>query len=302
MLPKILPKDTIYICSPAKAIDEESILFSKNHFEVKGYTVELSQNVLGSNHYFSGTEEERLFDLQKGLDHNKAKVILCARGGYGCIQLIEKLDWTEFVKNPKWIIGFSDITVLHLALHKIGIPSLHASMPLNFKSNSPLSLSTMLSAIKGNDYEISAPMHVKNKFGTSKNVVIGGNLAIVHSMLNYLDVDFFKDKILFLEDIGEHLYQIDRMLYGLKFYGAFNVISGLILGSFTNLSDSQPPYGKSIEDIILEHIGHRNIPIAFNFPCGHQNDNQAIIFGLTCELVTNAKGSRLYQPQNKPLH
>lgn len=301
MLPTLSSNDTIYICAPAKAIDEESILFAKNLLISDGFRVKLSPHVLGVHQYFSGTDEERLNDLQAGLDHPEAKAVLCARGGYGCIQLIEKLDWTLFQKNPKWIIGFSDITVLHLVLNKMKLPSLHATMPLNFKTNTPLSFSTLFSALKGENVEIEAPSHPKNRLGSQKKTIVGGNLAIVHAMLPYLDSSFFKDKILFLEDIGEHLYQIDRMFYGLRFHGALDNISGLILGGFTNISDTDAPFGSTLEEIILGHVQHREIPVGFGFPCGHQEDNQAIILGSIGEFIVDANGSRLIQPGQNAL-
>lgn len=301
MLPKLIANDLIYICAPAKAIDENSISFSKNYLESQGFQVELSKYVLGSNNYFSGTEEQRLNDLQKGLNHPDAKVILCARGGYGCIQLIEKLDWSEFKKNPKWIIGFSDITVLHLVLSKMGLSSLHATMPLNFEKNTAKSLSSVVRAISEKSVEITAAYCKSNQIGSTENIIVGGNLAIVHAMLSYCGSDFFKDKILFLEDVGEHLYQIDRMLYGLKYLNVFENISGLVLGSFTSISDTESPFGSSLEEIFISHLKHRNIPVGFSFPCGHQEDNRAIILGSLCELKVTTQGSQLTQKEQKTL-
>jgi len=293
MLPSLELNDKIYICAPAKAIDQESIHFAQTFFETSGYKVELSQNLLGRYNYFSGSELERLDDLQRGLDHSDAKAILCARGGYGCIQLLEKLNWTTFKRKPKWIIGFSDITVLHLALNKMGIPSLHATMPLNFKKNTSASLSTMLSALKHESFSVFAPVSKYNKMGEVKGEVIGGNLTIIHAMLTFVGVDFFTNKILFIEDIGEHLYQIDRMFFGLKFIGALEKISGLIVGGFTNVSDTGEPFGKRVEEIVNSHLKHREIPIGFNFPFGHLDNNQAILLGKDTQFTVNQKGSML---------
>jgi len=293
MLPSLELNDKIYICAPAKAIDKESVHFARRFFEAAGYKVELSKHVLGQHNYFSGSESERLDDLQHGLDCPGVKAILCARGGYGCLQLLESLDWSTFKKSPKWIIGFSDITVLHLALSKMGIPSLHATMPLNFEKNSKKSLSTLLCALKNESFEVVAPPSAFNKIGVVKGEVVGGNLAIIHAMLTFVGADFFKNKILFLEDIGEHLYQIDRMFYGLKFIGALEKISGLIVGGFTNISDTEEPFGKSVEEIVLTHLNHREIPIGFNFPFGHLDDNQAIHLGKETQFTVNQKGSIL---------
>ncbi len=288
-----MQKDTVYICSPAKAIDENSISFAGSLLAQNGYKVELSKNVLGQHNYFSGTESERLSDLQYGLDHPSAKVILCARGGYGCIQLLEKLDWTKFKENPKWIVGFSDITVLHLALSKMGIPSLHGTMPLNFEKNSAESFSTLFSALKKESYSIHAPYSEYNKPGKVQAKIIGGNLAIVHAMLPNLDKSFFENNILFLEDVGEHLYQVDRMFFGLKFIGALDSISGLVIGGFTNILDTETPFGSNLQEIISKHLLHREIPIGFNFPSGHLNDNQAIVLGQTSLLEVSVGETKI---------
>lgn len=295
MLPFVQPKDLIYICAPAKAIDEKSVQIAKTFFEENEFNAELSQHILGNNNYFSGTVEERLFDLQTGLDHPDAKVILCARGGYGCIQLLEQLDWTEFQKNPKWIVGFSDITVLHLALSQMKISSLHATMPLNFEKNSSASLTSLLRAISEKEVNITAPFSNFNTIGEARGILVGGNLAIVHAMLPYLEKDFFKNKILFLEDVGEHLYQIDRMLFGLKFAGVFDNIAGLLLGGFTSISDTDAPFGKTLEEIFAVHLSHRNIPVGFHFPCGHLDDNRALILGYPATLAVDLRQSTLSQ-------
>jgi muramoyltetrapeptide carboxypeptidase len=295
MLPALIQNDIIYICAPAKAIEAEHVHFAAAFFIQNGYHVEIGEHTLGTSNYFSGTVEERLSDLQKGLDHPEAKVILCARGGYGCMQLMDKLNWSEFEKNPKHFVGFSDVTALHLDLNKKNIPSLHATMPLNFKENTAESLQSLLHALRGYPSVICASKNEANQYGSASGKVVGGNLAMVHAMLSSLPAGFFKDKILFLEDVGEHLYQIDRMLYGLKYAGALDGISGLMLGSFTSMSDTNPGFGKSLEDIFRDHLSHRNIPIGFGFPCGHQNDNQAIVFGGISALQVDENGASLVQ-------
>lgn len=295
MLPKLQTNDLIYICSPAKGIEVEHVHFAKEFFIQNGYRVEIATHALGSNGYFSGTIEERLTDFQVGLNHPEAKVILCARGGYGCMQIMDKLDWSSFENNPKHLIGFSDVTAFHLMLAQKNIPSLHATMPLNFKDNTPESLRSLLYVLKGTPESISAQNSPFNQSGAACGKVIGGNLAMVHALLPRMKKEDFSDKILFLEDVGEHLYQIDRMLYGLAYSGALDEISGLILGGFTSVSDTDSPFGKSLEEIILAHVLHRKIPVAFGFPCGHQNDNQTLILGDKSNLTVNLSGSKLIQ-------
>ena len=295
MLPKLQTNDLIYICSPAKAIEEEHVLFAKEFFIQNGFRVEVSKHATGANSYFSGTVEERLNDFQKGLDHNEAKVILCARGGYGCMQIMDQLNWSAFESNPKHIVGFSDVSAFHLFLSQKNIPSLHASMPLNFQENSPESLRSMLSALKGTPEKISARISPFNQSGIARGKVIGGNLAMVHALLPRMKKADFNNKILFLEDVGEHLYQIDRMLYGLKYSGALDEVSGLMLGGFTSISDTDSPFGKCLEEIVLSHVSHRKIPVGFGFPCGHQDDNQALIVGGESIFTVDETGSTLIQ-------
>lgn len=295
MLPSLQPNDLIYICAPAKAIDAEQVHFAGAFFIQQGFRVEIGQHTLGSHHYFSGTIEERLTDLQNGLDHPVAKVILCARGGYGCIPLLDHLNWSEFEKNPKHLVGFSDVTALHLELGKRNIPSLHATMPLNFKENTPESLHSLLAALTGRPHVLCAEAHAQNRFGVVSGSVVGGNLAMVHALLTSLPKGFFRDKILFLEDVGEHLYQIDRMLFGLKYDGVIDDIAGLVLGSFTSMSDTEPGFGIPLEEIIANHFSHRNIPLGFGFPCGHQNDNQALVLMGHSELSVDQNGASIVQ-------
>jgi muramoyltetrapeptide carboxypeptidase len=262
----------------------------------QGFRVEIAPHTLGTNNYFSGTVEERLSDFQNGINHPEAKAILCARGGYGSMQILDLLDWTKFEKRPKIIIGFSDITTFHIATSQKNIPSLHASMPLNFASNTTQSLTSLVNALKGNPENLSAPFHKNNLAGNASGQVIGGNLAMIHALLTRMKPSDFNDKILFLEDVGENLYQVDRMMYGLQYSGALNSISGLILGGFTSMSDTDQPFGKTVEEIILSHVDQLSIPVGFGFPCGHQDDNQAIVFGMDSKLSVIDRGSSLIQP------
>ncbi len=295
MLPKLQTNDLIYICSPAKAIEKEHVHFAKEFFIQNGYRVEIATHAMGSNGYFSGTVQERISDFQHGLNHPEAKVILCARGGYGCMQIMDKLDWSSYENNPKHLVGFSDVTAFHLILAQKNIPSLHATMPLNFMDNTPESLRSLLSVLKGTPEVISAGTSPFNQTGIARGKVIGGNLAMVHALLPRMKKGDFTDKILFLEDVGEHLYQIDRMFYGLMYSGSLEEVSGLLLGGFTNISDTESPFGKSLEEIILAHVLHRKIPVAFGLPCGHQSDNQALILGGAGVLTVEQGGSKLIQ-------
>jgi muramoyltetrapeptide carboxypeptidase len=276
--------DKIQLVSPAKAIEPILVLEAKSFLEKQGFCVLLGQYTMSTHNYFAGTDDERLQDFQDALDDPEVKAILCARGGYGCVRIIDKLDWTKFNKQKKWIIGFSDITVFHMHLQCKGIPSIHATMPLNFSQNSPLALSSLIDSFTGklNSHEVDvSPLNI---LGEANGKLIGGNLSIIYSLLGTNDCPDFENSILFIEDLAEQLYHIDRMFFALKKSDILSKIKGLVVGSFTDLKDTEIPFGKSYEAIILEHCSDLSIPIAFNFPAGHINDNRALIFGVDCSL------------------
>jgi muramoyltetrapeptide carboxypeptidase len=270
--------DLIYITAPAKAIEKEHVDFAVAFFENAGFKVLVSKNCLGQHHYFSGTDEERLEDLQYGIDHPEVKAIVCARGGYGCVRIVDRIQWASMLREPKWMVGFSDVTVFHQHLQRFNLPSIHGSMVLNFKDNSHEALNTLLMALKGESFSVAATSNF-NKSGSAEGTIVGGNLSIVYSLIGTNNQPDYSDKILFVEDLAEHLYHIDRMFYALNKSGILDKISGLVVGGMTELEDTATPFGMSVEEIILAHFQYRNIPIAFGFPAGHLNDNRALILG-----------------------
>lgn len=283
-IPYLQPGDVVYITAPAKAIEQEHVLFAKDLLEKNGFNVKVSKHCLGQHNYFSGTDSERQADFQEGMDDPEVKAILCARGGYGCVRIVDQLNWAGMLRQPKWIIGFSDITVFHHRMQQFNLPSIHGSMVLNFKDNSPEALSTLFSALKGTLKEITTPASTHNKFGTCRGKLIGGNLSIVYSLLGTNDALDFTDSILFIEDLAEHLYHIDRMIFALEKAGALNKIKGLIVGGMTDLEDTTIPFGSSVEELLLRPFEFRKIPIAFDFPAGHISDNRALVLGANYEL------------------
>ena len=293
--PNLSPGDLVYISAPAKAIEESYIRTAQHTLESWGLRVQVAEHCLGRFNYFSGTDEARQADLQQGIDNPEVKAILCARGGYGCIRLVESLNWAPMIEHPKWLIGFSDVTVFHEKLSRLGIASIHGIMPLGFNEGSVEAIETLKHALFGAPYFISGPTCKENINGQASGELIGGNLAIVCSLLGTpLSYDF-KDKILFLEDVGEHIYKIDRMLYALKLNGVFQQIRGLILGGFTEMEDTDVAFGKSIKQLVLEQTLTLGIPVAFDFPAGHIQDNRALMFGRPVTLrVTEAQSTLHY--------
>jgi muramoyltetrapeptide carboxypeptidase len=288
--PFLQPGDTIYITAPAKAIEESVVLEAKKTLETWGLNVRVAPHCLGRAAYFSGTDAERLADFQHGLDDPSIKAILCARGGYGCVRIVEELDWTAFQQNPKWIVGFSDVTVFHQKINQLGVESIHAIMPLGFTEGSMEAKETLHKALFGETIILEASPVKENCMGTAKGSLIGGNMTIIYSLIGTELSYAFKNKILFIEDIGEHIYKVDRMLHAFKLAGIFNQISGLILGGFTEMEDTDVPFGKTIEELISEQVVDLGIPVAFNVPIGHIPDNQAVVVGRTVTLtVTQTK-------------
>ena len=291
--PDLKKGDSIYICAPAKAIDKEIVLFAKNKIEERGYKVIISGNCFGKNNYFSGRDAERCADLQFGIDNEEVKAIFCARGGYGSIRILDSLNWANMLREPKWLVGYSDITVFHHRLNKLGIQSIHGTMPFNYGDNSKTALTSLFSALENTNYLVSAQFNKSNRHGTAEGMLVGGNLSIVYSLLGTNDSYLLEDKILFIEDISEHYYQLDRILFTLKKAGVFEAIKGLVIGGMTDIQDTEVPFGMSIEEIVLQHFSFRKIPIGFDFPVGHISDNQALIVGANVQLTVDEKGSQL---------
>ena len=282
--------DTIRIVAPAKSIDEGSVLFAKKLLEEKGFIVQISEHCLGEHHYYSGTEAERLQDFQNAVDDENVNAIICVRGGYGCVQLVDKIQWASFLRHPKWVLGFSDVTVFHQRIQKMGLQSIHSTMPLNFEQNSKESINTMVAALHGEDHVIKTTTDSHNKLGECTGELVGGNLSIIYSLLGTNDQIDYSDKILFVEDLAEQLYSVDRMFYALNKAGVLDQINGLIIGGMTDLKDTAIPIGSSYQEIILSHLEYKNIPVCFNFPAGHIDDNRALIFGRKSSLEVSKNG------------
>ena len=284
-IPYLQSGDLIRIIAPAKAIEAEFVEFAKEFLEKNGFRVLVGKHTLGRWNYLSGTDAERMADMQEALDDPECKAILCARGGYGSVRILEKLNWAGFLREPKWLVGFSDITFFHNHIQACDLPSIHATMPLNFKENTAESLNSLIDALTGNPRIYQYPAeNAYFKKGKAEGKLVGGNLAVLHALMGTTKQPEFRDAILFIEDIGEYLYAIDRMLYTLELAGVFDKISGLIVGGMTNISDSNPPLGFTLEEIIKEKSWYRSFPVCMNFPAGHIDDNCALVFGEMAKL------------------
>jgi muramoyltetrapeptide carboxypeptidase len=280
--PYLQPGDTIGITCPSGYLPPERIVFARHTLEHWGYKVILG-NTIGSGHYyFSDTDERRQYDLQQLLDNNDVKAILMGRGGYGLSRIIDGLDFSAFAKNPKWVCGFSDITVLHSHIHaQYGIATLHSPMCGAFKEDNATAANiiSIKQAWTGADIVYPVQPHACNKTGKGKGILVGGNLAILAHLSGSDSQMDTKGKILFLEDIGEYLYNIDRLLLNLKRAGMLDGLSGLVCGGFTDLQDTERPFGQTIYEIILEKVKEYDFPVCFDFPVGHQDNNYTLCLG-----------------------
>ncbi len=285
--PYLKKNDTIAIVCPAGAMPAKKAAKCIETLQQWGYHVKAGKTLGQHFHYFSGTDEQRLNDLQQMLDDPTVHAILCGRGGYGTSRIIDKLDWKKFRKHPKWIIGFSDITVLHSFLFtKLNYASLHAPMANAFnedgwKSPYVFSLKNALAG-KKNRYKV-AP-HPLNRKGTARGLLLGGNLSLlVHQLGTASDINM-KDAILFIEDISEYLYHIDRMLVQLNRAGKLKQLAGLVVGGFTDMKDTSTPFGKTIDEIIYASVQDYPFPVCFGFPVSHEKENMALKIGMPYEM------------------
>ncbi len=295
IIPPYLKKgDTIGIVCPSGFMPESKILAcEKTLINDWGFKVKRGKTVGHQYHYFSGTDRERLDDFQQMLDDKTVNAILFGRGGYGMSRIIDHVDFKSFKKNPKWIIGFSDITLLHSHIHQqFNIATLHAPMGGAFNSDHGDNeyLHSLRKAITGKKSVYSTGVHALNRSGTAEGKLVGGNLTLLaHACGTKSDLNT-KGKILFLEEIGEYLYNIDRMLYQLKRSGKFHGLAGLIVGGFTGNKDTEIPFGKSVEEIIADISLEYEFPICFGFPVSHERENYALKVGVVYELkVTKSK-------------
>jgi muramoyltetrapeptide carboxypeptidase len=285
--PYLKKGDKIAITCPAKSLPGE-ITSAVRLLESWGLEVILGDTVTASHHQFAGNDELRTKDFQRFLDDRSVKAIIAARGGYGTIRIIDKLDFTSFLHEPKWIVGFSDITVLHSHIHATcNVQTIHGQMPLNVPDGTKPSLESLRRALFGEPLHYQYKPSTPGRNGSATGKLIGGNLTLLVMMSGSISEMSFRDKILFIEDVGEYLYSIDRMLWQLKRAGKLSELRGLIVGGFTDMKDNAVPFGESVQEMVMNHVKEYDYPVAFDFPAGHIPDNHALVFGREIELNTN---------------
>nr|WP_243473857.1 LD-carboxypeptidase [Winogradskyella sp. MH6] len=291
--------DTVAIVAPSGILKnrEREVQQAVDLLKEWGLNAIVGEHVFSKADHFAGTDEERCEDLQKAMDDPTISAIWCARGGYGTVRILDKLDYTKLKENPKWIIGYSDITALHNQLHNQGFESLHALMCVSLTQDITEvqeSVDTFKAALFGNpsNYDLEGSKY--NREGEAKGQLIGGNLTILHTMLGSDTSLDTSGKILFIEEIGEYKYHIDRMLQSMKRAGYFENLNGLVVGDMSKLRKNTTLWGTSVEQLILDALADYNFPIAFNMPAGHEDDNRALVLGREVELKVGKEKSSLY--------
>ena len=293
--PYLQKGDSVAIAAPARSVSIEEMMPAITLFEEWGLKVVLPENLFAVHNQFAGTDAERTEDFQKMLDDEDIKAIICARGGYGTVRIIDLLNFDNFIHHPKWIVGYSDITVFHSHIHTLlGVETLHATMPINVYANPNYeSIESMYAALFGKQLSYQIPTSSYSRVGEGKGELIGGNLSILYSLTGS-ESDINTDgKILFIEDLDEYLYHVDRMMQNLKRSGKLDYLTGLIIGGLTEMKDNTIPYGSSAEEIILEAVADYDYPVCFGFPTGHFDDNRALILGREATLNVSNEMSEL---------
>jgi len=296
--PYLKQGDTIALLTPAGVLLNKKEIIAKAITTVEswGLHVKVGENMYNQNHHFAGSDQQRIHDFQVALDNPAIKAIWTARGGYGTVRILDALDYTKFKEQPKWLIGYSDITALHNQIHNLGFETIHGMMAVNFGSEPEAikeTLSTFKKAVFGDVLSYEVPASIYNKKGTAKGQLIGGNLTLLHCMLGSETSIDTTNKILFIEEVGEYVYHVDRMLQSLKRAGYFKQLKGVIVGDISSIRKNTTPYGKTVQQVVLDNLKGLNIPVSFGMPAGHKDKNVALVLGRKVTLTVSKKGSNV---------
>ncbi len=272
--------------STARRVEPSQAELARKRIEAWGFRMKPGKNLFAVNHQLAGLDADRRRDLQDAINDPEVKAVLSARGGYGTARLLDDVDFSPLKKQPKWFIGYSDVTALHSHLYKhAGIQSIHGSMPINFGDNTAEALESIRLILTGGQVPLTALDHRLDRPGVAEGVMVGGNLSVLYSIMGSASEMDFSGKILFIEDLDEYLYHMDRMLLALRRSGVLSKLAGLAVGSMTSMRDNPVPYGKTAEEIIAEHVAPYAYPVAFGVPSGHLTDNRAWVHGKKIRLT-----------------
>ena len=287
--PYLQKGDTVAILATARKHIVKSMQPTIDLLESWGLNVVIGKSIGLEENQLAGSDEQRAADLQEQLNNPNIKAIWCARGGYGTVRVVDLIDFTAFKKSPKWLVGFSDVTVLHNHLNTMGYKSIHGIMPISLAKASPEAIESLRLSLFGQPLQYAIDPHPMNRLGKATGELVGGNLSILYSVLGSPSAIDCTDKILYIEDLDEYLYHIDRMMMNLKRNGCLESLKGIIVGSMTDMKDNDIPWGKNALEIVQDVTKQYNIPVIFNFPAGHIHDNRALILGnnVTIDVTEN---------------
>ena len=279
------------IAAPARMVTPEEMAFGIQWLKDMGFVPVYDERLYNQHYIFSGDDNTRAAVFQEYLDNEDIDAIWLARGGYGGIRIIDKLDFTCFLQHPKWIVGFSDSTILHGKMNRLGMPSIHASMPYYFAKKTPEAKQSLYDALTGKSLHYELPSHPLNRLGEMEGEIVGGNLSV---LIGILGSDTFPEtdgKILFIEEVDEYIYHIDRMMHALKRAGKLERLKGLIVGGLTQIHDNPNPFGMTAEEVIAEAVAEYAYPVCLGFPAGHFDDNRAVVFGQKSRIEITTENS-----------
>jgi muramoyltetrapeptide carboxypeptidase len=297
--PFLKPGDTIGIAASARKVDASEIEDALKAAKEAGFKTVLADNIYKASHQFSGNDEERASGINQLLKDREVHAIWCARGGYGSVRLLDKIDWKQWAATPKWICGFSDVTAIHLHLQQnLNMASMHSEMMLGFTDNTEAAHASFFNLLQGKAFSYLGQSHHLNRKGTCEGNIVGGNLSVLYSMLGSKTQPDTRGKILFLEDLDEYLYHVDRMMMALDRAGLLNDLAGLLIGGMSDMNDNAVPFGKTAEEIIADVTGKYDYPVAFGYPAGHITNNCAFVLGAKTKMEVGQTTTSITQHLN----
>ena len=286
-IPFLKQGSKVAIVATARCVTPDEMAYGIQWLKDQWFVPVFDERLFAVHHIFAGDDAFRAAVFQEYLDNEEIEAIWLARGGYGNIRIIDQLDFTQFLRHPKWIAGFSDSTVIHGKLSSLGIPSLHSPMPFYFANKTPEAKQSLFNALIGKPLQYEIPSNPLNRLGVMEGKIVGGNLSVLYGMMGSDTFPETDGKILFIEEVDEYIYHIDRMMRGLKRAGKLANLKGLIVGGLTQIHDNAHPFGQSAEEVIAEVVSEYDYPLCFNFPAGHFDDNRALFLGTETQLLVN---------------
>jgi len=295
--PYLVEGDKVGIVCTARKVNRADLNDGVALLKACGLVPVFGKTIGAAADQYGGNDDLRTADLQAMLDDEEIKAIWCAKGGYGTVRIIDEINFYKFVKYPKWVVGYSDVTVLHSQIHKLGFETIHGVMPVGISRNTAVAKQTLENAWFGKPLHYHIGSSALNRTGTGKGELVGGNISILYSLCGSHSAINTDNAILFIEDLDEYLYHVDRMLVNLKRNGMLRNLRGLVVGGLTSMHDNSVPFGKTAQEIVLDAVKEFDYPVCFDFPAGHLKDNRALILGRSTSLEVNERGAKLYFDQ-----